>query len=189
MLCAGAFDFLGVNYYTRHAGRAPRRQPSVRLLDRGTAASERKKTAMGWEVYPEGSAAEIATRFERTTPSFPSTSPRTARAFDDQASPEGQVEDGDRIEYLEEHLGRCLEAIQKGVDLRGYFVWSILDNFEWAEGYRKRFGLVRVELRDVRAHAQGVVPVVRQGGGDAGARRLGARPSGRGRAAATLLLR
>jgi beta-glucosidase len=55
------------------------------------------------------------------------------------------VSDADRIEYLEDHLERCLDAIGRGVKLRGYFVWSILDNFEWAEGYEKRFGLVRVD--------------------------------------------
>ena len=91
-------------------------------------------------------------------------------AFDDQASPDGRVEDGDRIAYLEEHLGRCLEAIEKGVDLRGYFVWSILDNFEWAEGYRKRFGLVRVNYETCERTPKASYRLVRQGGGDARAR-------------------
>ena len=137
------FDFLGINYYTRTlvAHRGGSRLFDCWIVDPPERA---KKTAMGWEIYPEGSAAEIAAPFERRTPSCPSTSPRTAPRSTIRPSPDGQVEDGDRIEYLEEHLGRCLEAIQKGVDLRGYFVWSILDNFEWAEGYRKRFGLVRV---------------------------------------------
>ena len=67
-------------------------------------------------------------------------------AFHDYADPEGQVRDQDRIDYLTGHLGTALAAIADGVDLRGYFTWSLLDNFEWAEGYGRRFGLVYVDF-------------------------------------------
>ena len=67
------------------------------------------------------------------------------RAFDDEPGPAGRVEDSRRIDFIERHLAACQEAIAAGVDLRGYFVWSLLDNFEWAEGYSKRFGIVRVD--------------------------------------------
>jgi beta-glucosidase len=141
--CAGSFDFLGVNYYTRTLV-AHRR--GSRLFDCWIVnPTERAKTTeMGWEIHPEGLRLRLGALREahRELPLYVT---ENGAAFDDQPSPDGRVEDGDRIEYLEEHLGRCLEAIERGVDLRGYFVWSILDNFEWAEGYAKRFGLVRVD--------------------------------------------
>lgn len=67
-------------------------------------------------------------------------------AFDDQVGPDGAVDDPERISYLDRHIAAAAEAIAAGVDLRGYFVWSFLDNFEWAEGYSKRFGLVHVDF-------------------------------------------
>jgi beta-glucosidase len=67
-------------------------------------------------------------------------------AFNDYADPEGGVDDLERVGYLADHLGTALAAIESGVDLRGYFVWSLLDNFEWAEGYGRRFGLVYVDF-------------------------------------------
>ena len=68
-------------------------------------------------------------------------------SYDDVLGPDGRVDDPDRIRYLEDHLRACLDAIAAGVPLQGYFVWSLLDNFEWAWGYGKRFGLVYVDYR------------------------------------------
>jgi beta-glucosidase len=140
---AGAFDFLGVNYYTRQlvAHRGGSRLFDCWIADPPERA---KKTEMGWEVYPDGLRLRLLA-LHRAFPKLPLHVTENGAAFDDRAEPSGWVDDTDRIAYLEEHLGRCLEAVEKGVDLRGYFVWSILDNFEWAEGYRKRFGLVRVD--------------------------------------------
>ena len=69
----------------------------------------------------------------------------TLKFADDEPAPDGRVHDVERTDYLLRHLAAAAEAVQKGVDLRGYFVWSFMDNFEWAEGYAKRFGLVRVD--------------------------------------------
>ncbi len=66
-------------------------------------------------------------------------------AFDDRVGPDGRVEDTARVAYLRSHVRAVQAAVEAGVDVRGYFVWSLLDNFEWAEGYSKRFGLVRVD--------------------------------------------
>ena len=68
-------------------------------------------------------------------------------AYHDYVDPEGDVDDYERIAYLRDHLDAAARAIEAGVDLRGYFCWSFLDNFEWAEGYQKRFGLVYVDYR------------------------------------------
>jgi beta-glucosidase len=67
-------------------------------------------------------------------------------AFHDYVDPEGGVDDVERVSYLNDHFSETLEAIQAGIDVRGYFVWSLLDNFEWADGYSRRFGLVYVEF-------------------------------------------
>jgi len=71
-------------------------------------------------------------------------------AFDDRPGPDGRIADPDRIGYLAGHLRASHEAIALGVDLRGYFVWSLMDNFEWAEGYARRFGIVHVDFRTGR---------------------------------------
>jgi beta-glucosidase len=141
--CAGTFDFLGVNYYTRllvaHRGGS-------RLFDCWIAEpfGRAKKTEMGWEVHSKGLLLRLEA-LRSDYPELPLYVTENGAAFMDHATPDGFVRDDDRIAFLEEHLGRCLEAIGKGVDLRGYFAWSLLDNFEWAEGYGKRFGLVRVD--------------------------------------------
>jgi len=141
--CAGALDFLGVNYYTRL--RVMQRAGS-RLFDCWIAdPPERAQlSAMGWEVYPDGLRLRLQA-LHREHPRLPLFVTENGVAFEDQPTLDGYVRDDDRIDYLENHLGRCLEAVASGVDLRGYFVWSLLDNFEWSEGYRKRFGLVRVD--------------------------------------------
>jgi beta-glucosidase len=71
-------------------------------------------------------------------------------AFDDALDAEGRVDDRDRIAYLEQYLGSVARAVAEGVPVRGYFVWSLLDNFEWAEGYGRRFGIVYVDYATLR---------------------------------------
>ncbi|WP_147916314.1 glycoside hydrolase family 1 protein [Ruania zhangjianzhongii] len=104
-------------------------------------------TAMGWEVQPEG-LTRLLTRLQQDY-----TGPRgtalyvteNGAAYPDEVAPDGQVHDTDRIAYLEAHLRAVTEAIAAGADVRGYFLWSLLDNFEWALGYSKRFGIVHVD--------------------------------------------
>ena len=76
-------------------------------------------------------------------------------AYDDVVGPDGEVHDPERIAYLDAHLRAAHAAIAAGVDLRGYFVWSLLDNFEWALGYGKRFGLIRVDYATMRRTLKG----------------------------------
>jgi beta-glucosidase len=89
-------------------------------------------------------------RVARDYPGVPLMITENGAAFADTITPDGQVPDADRIAYLDGHLRAAHEAIRRGVDLRGYLVWSLLDNFEWAEGYRKRFGIVHVDYPSQR---------------------------------------
>lgn len=145
-------DFLGVNYYFGFqvaaagsdrpgvpADAAYPTAPDAVLVDRGLP-----RTAMGWEVRAEG-LTELLRRLHREYPGTPVVITENGSAWDDEVSPDGRVHDPQRVAYLRDHLAACLDALAEGVPLRGYFAWSLLDNFEWAEGYAKRFGIVRVD--------------------------------------------
>ena len=99
---------------------------------------------MGWEIYPAG-LTELLERLHRDYAPPPLYITENGAAFKDEAVA-GAVEDEDRRRYLADHVAAVAEAIARGVDVRGYFVWSLLDNFEWASGYEKRFGIVRVDF-------------------------------------------
>jgi beta-glucosidase len=99
---------------------------------------------MHWRIEP-GSLTELLLRVHAEYPDLPLMITENGAAFDDEVTPDGAVHDTDRIDYLQGHLGAVHDAISRGVDLRGYFLWSLLDNFEWAFGYSKRFGIVRVD--------------------------------------------
>ena len=101
-------------------------------------------TDIGWQIEP----AALTRLLDRihTDYGVPMMITENGAAYPDGPSPEtGEVRDTNRIEYLDGHLRACLDAISHGVDLRGYFAWSLMDNFEWAEGYKMRFGLVHVD--------------------------------------------
>ena len=100
-------------------------------------------TAMGWEISPE-SHRLILERSARES-RLPLYVTENGSAWPDAVSEDGQVHDPDRVSYLHGHLGAVADAIEGGVDVRGYFAWSLLDNFEWAYGYEKRFGIVHVD--------------------------------------------
>jgi beta-glucosidase len=102
-------------------------------------------TAMGWDVDARGLHA-VLTRVHREYPGTALVITENGAAFDDYGDPEGEVNDPERIRYLDEHVRAAHQAIAEGVDLRGYYLWSLLDNFEWAEGYAKRFGIVFVDF-------------------------------------------
>lgn len=149
---AASIDFLGVNYYTRtivrstetaEAGDAPR-----------TAQANPKRTDMGWEVYPEG-LYEVLGRlhFDYRFPALYVT--ENGAAYSDRLDTDGSVQDPRRVAYLKGHFGAAARAIAAGVPLRGYFVWSLLDNFEWGHGYSKRFGLVYVDYPTQRRVLKG----------------------------------
>lgn len=132
-------DFLGVNYYQRAVIRA---NPTDSVLGGEVLAPAGEVTAMGWGVYPEGLEGVLA-QLASDYPSVPIYITESGAAFNDVLE-KGRIRDGKRIEYHESHIASALSARARGVDVRGYFAWSLMDNFEWAEGYTKRFGLIFV---------------------------------------------
>jgi beta-glucosidase len=151
---AQRLDLLGINYYSRHVVGAALPAPTgeywrktsnypgsegVRFVTR-----DLPRTAMDWEIDAPG-LVDTLVRVHREYPVLPLYVTENGAAFDDELTTGGVVDDTDRVGYLDEHLQACHEAIHKGVPLRGYFVWSLLDNFEWSWGYSKRFGLIYVD--------------------------------------------
>ena len=141
-------DFLGVNYYTRSVTRAdPRSWPLRASAVRQEGATH---TETGWEVYAQG--LEDALRWvKQRYGDVPLYVTENGAAFPDPAqAPPGGVEDPLRVAYLRDHLRAVRSAIAAGCDVRGYFVWSLLDNLEWAHGFSKRFGIVHVDFASQR---------------------------------------
>jgi beta-glucosidase len=145
-------DFLGVNYYAPHIV-AVREDGIFRRGDdpmpwRPGATFVQPDhlpvTAMGWLVDPNG-LYDLLIRVHEDAPGLPLYITENGAACYDYVDPDGAVEDPERISYLHGHLDACRRAIADGVPLRGYFAWSLMDNFEWAHGYSKRFGLVFVD--------------------------------------------
>ena len=137
-------DFIGVQNYTRELVRYT---PFVPLLRAKIVPAKKRKvalTAMDWEVYPEA-IYHILKKFSAYANIPPLIITESGVAFPDELQ-QGQVDDPQRIAYLQQTLEQVLRAKQEGVDVRGYFVWTFMDNFEWAEGYRPRFGLVYVDF-------------------------------------------
>jgi beta-glucosidase len=99
---------------------------------------------MDWEIVPEG-FTDLLVRISRDYPGLPMVITENGSAFADVPDSDGYVADEDRTAYFASHLAAVAAAIQQGADIRGYLAWSLLDNFEWAYGYEKRFGIVRVD--------------------------------------------
>ena len=134
-------DFLGVNYYSpsfvRHSeGNPPLHVEQVRV--------DGEYTDMGWLVYPQG-LYDLLTRLHRDYSPAAIVITENGAAYPDEPPVEGRVHDPKRVEYYASHLDAAQRAIRDGVPLRGYFAWSLMDNFEWAFGYSKRFGLYYVD--------------------------------------------
>jgi beta-glucosidase len=135
-------DFLGVNFYTRlRVADAP--QDGV--LERRVLPPTGPTTAMGWEVVPEA-LTELLVRLRHEYGDLRIYITENGAAYDDHRDGQPVIEDHERVEYLRIHLAAIERAIVAGVDVRGYFAWSLLDNFEWEEGYGKRFGLVYIDF-------------------------------------------
>jgi beta-glucosidase len=101
-------------------------------------------TAMGWNIDPTG-MTEVLLRLHREYPGLPLMVTENGAAFEDTVSADGAVHDPLRIAYLRDHVDAVGKAIDEGADVRGYFAWSLMDNFEWSYGYDRRFGIIRVE--------------------------------------------
>ncbi len=139
---AAPVDWLGVNYYTRkilepdNSGLFPHYQE---------VEGPREKTAMGWEVYPEGLHHFLTWADREYSKGLPIYITENGMAAYDEVQ-DGAVSDPTRIDYFNKHLGAVRQAIADGSPVKGYFAWSLLDNYEWALGYDKRFGMVHVDF-------------------------------------------
>jgi beta-glucosidase len=147
-------DFLGVNYYSPIFLRAGdpsdlrRNEDYARCQVPGVveyAPPELERTPMGWLVDASG-LHQILTEVSERAPGVPLYVTENGCAAEDYVNPDGVVDDVERVSYLHSHLDAAARAIKDGANLAGYFVWSLLDNFEWAWGYQKRFGIVFVEF-------------------------------------------
>ena len=132
-------DFVGVNNYSRRVVRAGQDGGAVDVRPPDAALTD-----MGWEVYPDG-LRESLVRLHREYGVASLYVSENGAAFPDVRSHDGRVHDLERIAYLEGYVGAVAAALAEGVPVRGYFVWSLLDNFEWSHGYSKRFGIVHVD--------------------------------------------
>ncbi len=148
-------DFLGTNTYTREWARFSLKQfplffdmTGMKDVPDGDYVKEGVQyTSMGWEVYPEA-LHRILLRIKNDYGNVPLYVTENGAAFEDSAVEDSdgwRVHDRKRVDYLKKHIAKVAQARSEGADVRGYFVWSLLDNFEWAEGYDKRFGIVYVD--------------------------------------------
>jgi beta-glucosidase len=146
-------DFLGLNYYSPHYVRLgdwdDLREGESALAGHPGVVNylppEIPRTVMGWLVEPNG-LYDALSALHREAPDLPVYITENGCAADDYVTPEGDVNDFDRVNYLNGHLDAAWRAIQDGVNLSGYFHWSLMDNFEWARGYQRRFGLYFVDF-------------------------------------------
>lgn len=142
---AAPLDFLGINYYSRAVMAAgPDGRPRAVPPGPGVPVTD-----MGWEVYPAG-LREGLLRVHRDYGPRRMYIAENGAAYDDPAGPDGRIADGRRLQYLRGHLAAARAAIADGVPLAGYFLWSLLDNFEWGHGYTKKFGLYALEPGTLR---------------------------------------
>ena len=136
-------DFIGVNNYTRAIMRHAPEYPLFEFISCDDRIAGAEYTAMGWEVYPQG-LYEVLTRLRTEYGNPPVYVTEAGCAADDRLE-HGRVDDTGRVEYLRAYMTSAQRALGEGSDLRGFFVWSLLDNFEWQHGKRKRFGIVYVD--------------------------------------------
>ncbi len=161
-------DFLGVNYYTRNVVKNDDANYPVRV-----AAVRQKQatyTETGWEVYPKGLTDTLVWIKQRYGDIPQYVTENGAAFFDPPVAEGGRIDDPLRVDYFRKHIGAVADAIRQGVDVRGYFAWSLMDNLEWSLGFSKRFGIVHVNFetleRTPKASARYYADVIARSGAD-----------------------
>jgi beta-glucosidase len=164
---AAPLDFLGVNYYFRNIVGAAPLAPSGLGWEARRAPDGAETTSVGWAINPDG-LADLFGRLRAEYPRLPIYVTENGISLDDKPGPDGRLDDPRRIDYIRRHLEVAADAIGQGTDLRGWFVWTLIDNFEWALGYRPRFGLVHVDYatqrRTPKASARWYAEVIARNG-------------------------
>ena len=163
-------DFVGVNYYTRGVtARAPSKPP---LRSKNERQPHATYTETGWEVHPSSLTRVLLWVKERYGNPTIYITENGAAFYDPPKTIDGTIDDPLRVHYYREHLLAAAEAMRQGVDLRGYYAWSLLDNFEWSLGYSKRFGIIHVDYetleRTVKSSGRFYADVIRSRGATLG---------------------
>jgi beta-glucosidase len=149
---SGDLDFLGLNYYTREVIAT---DPSA-LFGTGWVAVPRvERTTMGWEVHPDGLRRVLLRLYRDYAPRAIMVTENGAAFPDSDPDANGQVADHERRRFLERHIAATADAMAEGVPVSGFYVWSLLDNFEWAKGYGQRFGIVHVDYTTLQRRLKG----------------------------------
>jgi beta-glucosidase len=145
-LIAQPIDFLGVNFYRPNVVEAADDGSVLQLTE---VDSDGEHTAMGWPIVPSA-LTELLVRLDRDYGGVPFVITENGAAFEDRLDGADVVEDERRVAYIAGHIEALQRAREQGVDVRGYYVWSLLDNFEWEHGYGRRFGIVFVDFQTQR---------------------------------------
>ncbi|MBW5447024.1 beta-glucosidase [Cohnella sp. CFH 77786] len=155
---AQKIDFIGINFYTGNYGRYKENEG---LFDYEEVQVGFDRTDIGWNVYPEALYKTLKWVHEEygDTPIYIT---ENGACYDDELTADNRVHDVKRTEYYRKHFVQCHRLISSGVPLKGYFAWSLLDNFEWAEGYRKRFGIVYTDYETLARHPKDSYYFIRQ---------------------------
>lgn len=145
-ICAQPMDFMGLNYYTRSIAQAPVTASEMARGFRFVPPQKPKRlTDIGWEIYPEG-LTRVVQNLQAQWPLPPLWITENGAA-DNTGIVHNAVDDGMRCDYLDAHFEQVAHLMRGGADIRGYYVWSLMDNFEWAHGYSQRFGIVHVDFQ------------------------------------------
>jgi beta-glucosidase len=163
-------DFLGVNLYMRTCVRHLDDDPlGLHARPEGMGGTQGPRTDFGWEVWPK-SLYDLCMRLTRDFDRPVLEVTENGCSYADAPGPDGRIRDVRRIEYYQGYLEALARAIDDGADVRGYHAWTLLDNFEWAEGFRQRFGLAWVDFatgrRVLKDSGRWLAGVVRENGFD-----------------------
>ncbi|TCL61942.1 broad-specificity cellobiase [Hydrogenispora ethanolica] len=143
-IAASPMDFLGINYYFQKVVKHSEVHPILQFEEIKPEGSE--YTAMNWEITPQG-LTDLLVRLDRDYHHPDLYITENGAAFKDDRRDGGVVDDQDRLKFLQQHFAAAHRALEAGVKLKGYYVWSLMDNFEWAHGYGKRFGLIYIDYQ------------------------------------------